>query len=236
MIISDEINNLSVENARNSDMNEIEQVTSTRSEITADDALVPKCELSLRLLDGNAVKHTFKSTDNLEIVREWLDKNFDVLPQSSMPSFAKDHSFPSDYTFQSPSFPRITYSRRQEHETLEELHLLPRSVLTLKPMYTEIVKEKRSIIDIAKSNLSVFTNAVYSFFDYSVVENEEFEEVEPKPLPVLAINKMDIIEEPTENPVQSNTPSTEVNKSHDTPRMINQRSITKIQTVEKSEK
>lgn len=233
--MNDDNNNVSFKNAKIEDSNEINKVTSTMKDITADDAFVPMCQLSLRLLDGKSVKHDFKSTDNLEIVRDWLNENYDILPQPSMPSFAKDHSFPSDYTFQSPSFPRITYSKKQEHETLEQLELLPRSVLTLKPMYTEIVRERRSMFDIAKSNLSVFTNAVYSFFDYSVVENEEFEEVEPNPVHVLAMNKMDIIDH-KEHQTPVVQPDIEV-KSHDGPRMINQRSITKIQTVaEKSEK
>lgn len=106
----------------------------------------PTCVLSIRLLDGSRVIHEFKSSDNLNTVREWVDNN------------RLDGDQP--YVFYEAVI-RKTYTIGEENTTLAELDLLPRSALILKPQsnYTSAYTTTSSESYIGKA-----INAVYSIF------------------------------------------------------------------------
>ncbi|KAH3682066.1 hypothetical protein WICPIJ_006967 [Wickerhamomyces pijperi] len=82
------------------------------------DATHDKCVLSIRLLNGHAVKGEFKPTSTLNDVRQWVDHN------------RNDGDQP--YAFHR-TIPRVTYDITDEERTLESLELTPRCALILKP-------------------------------------------------------------------------------------------------------
>lgn len=131
------------------------------------------CLISFRLLDGSTMKHQFKSNDTLNDLRQWIDtqSGVEIISSDSMPSFARPDALqPTRYAFQSPEIPRITFDDSQEFLTLKELHLVPRCVLTLKPVYDESAiaynNPNKGITQKLASSFGRFSNAVYSFFNY----------------------------------------------------------------------
>lgn len=141
------------------------------------------CILLVRLFDGQSLKGEFKSNQTLNDVRSWLDEetNHSIVSQeeSSMPAFA--HSFnlqPSKYAFHCAGIPPTTFDDSQEFQTLADLNLCPRSALILKPIYDEAVfasypKSRGSVFSSIGGAIGKLSNAVYSFFDYGVVEEED---------------------------------------------------------------
>lgn len=139
------------------------------------------CSLSIKLFDGNSLKHDFKANQTLNDVRSWLDNETDhlIIPNAnaSLPSFATaSYPQPTHYVFHHPVLPRITYSDDQEFKKLSDLDLCPRSVLILKPIYDDksyvnAYPNGRAPAGYLRSvggAISKFGNAIYSFFDYSV--------------------------------------------------------------------
>lgn len=139
------------------------------------------CSLSIKLFDGNSLKHDFKANQTLNDVRSWLDNETDhqIIPNAnaSLPSFATaSYPQPTHYVFHHPVLPRITYSDDEEFKKLSDLHLCPRSVLILKPIYDDksyvnAYPNGRAPAGYLRSvggAISKFGNAIYSFFDYSV--------------------------------------------------------------------
>lgn len=141
------------------------------------------CVLLVRLFDGQSLKGEFKSNQTLNDVRSWLDEetNHSIVPteESSMPAFA--HSFtlqPSKYAFHCAGIPPTTFDDSQEFQTLSDLNLCPRSALILKPIYDEAVfasypKSRASVFSSIGGAIGKLSNAVYSFFDYGVVDEED---------------------------------------------------------------
>lgn len=139
------------------------------------------CSLSIKLFDGNSLKHDFKPEQTLNDVRSWLDNATDNQiipnPNASLPSFATaSYPHPTHYVFHNPVLPRITYSDDQEFTSLLDLGLCPRSVLILKPIYDTKTylnaypngQSTAGVLTSVGGALSKFGNAIYSFFDYSV--------------------------------------------------------------------
>ncbi|CUS21111.1 LAQU0S02e06106g1_1 [Lachancea quebecensis] len=75
------------------------------------------CALQIRLLNGHAICHQFKSNTTLNSVRKWIDENRD------------DGDAP--YVF-FRSIPRESFQESDELKSLSSLQLTPRSVLILK--------------------------------------------------------------------------------------------------------
>ena len=139
------------------------------------------CSLSIKLFDGNSLKHDFKASQTLNDVRSWLDNETDhlIIPNNnaSLPSFATaSYPQPTHYVFHHPVLPRITYSDDDEFKKLSDLDLCPRSVLILKPIYDDKGyvnaypngKAPAGYLRSVGGAISKFGNAIYSFFDYSV--------------------------------------------------------------------
>lgn len=160
------------------------------------------CSLSIKLFDGNSLKHDFRADQTLNDVRSWLDTETEhqIIPNAnaSLPSFATaSYSQPTHYVFHHPVLPRITYSDDQEFQKLSELELCPRSVLILKPIYDPKSyvnaypngKAPRGVLNSVGGTISKFGNAIYSFFDYSVGDlqhdYEAFEDVERPRSPLI---------------------------------------------------
>lgn len=78
------------------------------------------CALSIRLLNGTSLKHSFLVTNTLNDVREYVDAN------------RTDGEEP--YCFHR-TIPRTTFGVTDEENTLESLELTPRSALILKPFH-----------------------------------------------------------------------------------------------------
>lgn len=144
-------------------------------------SIAKSCVLSFRLLDGTTLRKQFDETNTLNEVRLWLDtqSGIDIIPESnSMPSFTRpDGLHATRYAFQSPSIPRTTFEDHHEFMTLTQLNLMPRSVLVLKPLFDESVKDayehNRSVLKSVNTSVRQFCNAVYSFFDYGVDEDND---------------------------------------------------------------
>ena len=139
------------------------------------------CSLSIKLFDGNSLRHDFKASQTLNDVRSWLDNATDhlIIPNAnaSLPSFATaSYPQPTHYVFHHPVLPRITYSDDEEFKKLSDLDLCPRSVLILKPIYDDksyvnAYPNGRAPAGYLRSvggAIGKFGNAIYSFFDYSV--------------------------------------------------------------------
>lgn len=138
------------------------------------------CSLSIKLFDGNSLKHDFKADQTLNDVRSWLDNETEhqIIPNNaSLPSFATaSYPQPTHYVFHQPVLPRITYSDDEEFKKLADLGLCPRSVLILKPIYDDKSyvnaypngRAPGGVLRSMGGAISKFGNAIYSFFDYSV--------------------------------------------------------------------
>lgn len=138
------------------------------------------CSLSIKLFDGNSLKHDFKADQTLNDVRSWLDNETEhqIIPNNaSLPSFATaSYPQPTHYVFHQPVLPRVTYSDDEEFKKLTDLGLCPRSVLILKPIYDDksyvnAYPNGRAPAGVLRSvggAIGKFGNAIYSFFDYSV--------------------------------------------------------------------
>lgn len=138
------------------------------------------CSLSIKLFDGSNLKHDFDADKTLNDVRNWLDKETEIIRDTdSIPSFATNTG-PNHYVFHRPSFPRTTFTDEQEFKKLSELDLCPRSALILKPIFNETVssfpKEKGGIWKSVGGAMSKVGNALYSFFDYGVDDPHHYQE------------------------------------------------------------
>ncbi|KAK6464824.1 hypothetical protein DFJ63DRAFT_93836 [Scheffersomyces coipomensis] len=141
-----------------------------------------ECTLSIKLFDGNSIRHDFKHTQTLNDVRNWLDQEIEIIPPSnSMPSFAtSSYPQPTNYVFHRPVLPRITYTDEQEFISLLDLELCPRSALILKPVYDDKYskaypdsKTSNSVISRIGGTIGRVGHALYSFFDYGVDNQHE---------------------------------------------------------------
>ncbi|KAL6453702.1 UBX7 UBX domain-containing protein 7 [Candida maltosa Xu316] len=146
--------------------------SSRRASSTSSDA----CALAIKLFDGSTIKQEFKAQDTLLDVRTWLESQVEIIPPvTSMPSFATSaYTLPTGYVFHCPALPRITFSEEQESNSLETLHLTPRSALILKPTYDEPDSdnanspgERSGIFRSIFSGIGKVAGAVLSVFDYS---------------------------------------------------------------------
>ncbi|KAK6457820.1 uncharacterized protein RJT20DRAFT_26609 [Scheffersomyces xylosifermentans] len=136
------------------------------------------CSLSIKLFDGNSLRHDFKPTDTLNDVRTWIDSETEIIPtHNSLPSFAtSSYPQPTNYVFHRPMLPRITFTDEQELQKLVDLELCPRSALILKPIYDD--KYTNAYPTNKSANGGIFRTivtllgrvgqALYSFFDYGV--------------------------------------------------------------------
>ncbi|ABN65358.2 predicted protein [Scheffersomyces stipitis CBS 6054] len=140
------------------------------------------CFLSIKLFDGSSLKHEFSSSDTLNTVREWLDKETEIIPPTdSLPSFASSsYPQPTNYAFHRPILPRETYTDEQEFQKLVDLGLCPRSALILKPIYDDKYsssyptnKTSGGILRGVGGTLARVGSALYSFFDYGVDDTQE---------------------------------------------------------------
>ena len=134
------------------------------------------CTLAIKLFDGSTIKHDFESQQTLTDVRTYLDVEVKVIPSTSnMPAFATTFQ-PTGYSFHRPTLPRVTYTEEQESNTLASLDLAPRSILILKPNYTDLSKandtapdgEKVGLLKSMYRGIGRFGAALSSFFDYGV--------------------------------------------------------------------
>lgn len=157
------------------------------------------CSLVIRLFDGKSLKGDFKSSQNLNDVRNWLDSetNNSIISNlnSSMPSFAtSSNPQPTHYVFHRPGIPRVTYTDSQEFQRLSDLDLCPRSALILKPIYDDKGytnsypngKNSTSLLKSVSGAIGKFGNALYSFFDYGVDEVQQVHNLERSTSPNMA--------------------------------------------------
>ncbi|KAK6202629.1 uncharacterized protein RJT21DRAFT_112582 [Scheffersomyces amazonensis] len=142
------------------------------------------CALSIKLFDGTSIRHEFEVTQTLNDVRNWLDKELEIIPPSnSMPSFAtSSYPQPTNYVFHRPILPRITYTDEQEFLSLLELQLCPRSALILKPVYEDKYSKAYSdsgsqvgVLSRLGGTIGKVGHALYSFFDYGVDNQHEMQ-------------------------------------------------------------
>ncbi|CAN6612577.1 UBX domain-containing protein 7 [Trichomonascus vanleenenianus] len=77
-----------------------------------------ECAILIRLFDGSPLKNRFKPSDTLESVRQYVD---------STTSITDPYHFAQTY-------PKRTFSVSEEHQTLQELGLVPSATLILKPI------------------------------------------------------------------------------------------------------
>lgn len=143
------------------------------------------CSLIIRLFDGKSLKGQFGSHQTLNDVRVWLDEetNHSIVPnlESSMPAFAHSSTLqPTKYAFHCAGIPPTTFDDSEEFLTLADLKLCPRSALILKPIYDDAVfanypQSRGSILGSIGGAIGKFTHALYSFFDYGVVNDNDAE-------------------------------------------------------------
>lgn len=144
------------------------------------------CILSIKLFEGNSVRHEFKPSDTLKTVREWLDNHdeFEVIPNSdTVPSFASTTS-PIGYVFCRPM--ALDFSSEEEEKLLLLLDLCPRLALILKPIYQSpnaANENRRSLLGSIGGSVMALGLALFSFFDYGVSDAIEEESRANTPLP-----------------------------------------------------
>ncbi|KAI5953357.1 hypothetical protein KGF54_002728 [Candida jiufengensis] len=134
------------------------------------------CVLAIKLFDGSTIKKEFNSNESLIDVRKFLDEDINIIPSTSnMPSFASTtYLYPTGYSFHRPTLPRITYTEEQESTSLQALDLTPRSILILKPIYSESQSNnvspynEKGIFKNLYKGVGKLGNALMSFFDYGV--------------------------------------------------------------------
>ncbi|KAI5960317.1 uncharacterized protein KGF55_004609 [Candida pseudojiufengensis] len=134
------------------------------------------CVLAIKLFDGSTIKKEFKSTNTLIDVRKYLDEEVEIIPSTSnMPSFASTtYLYPTGYSFHRPTLPRVTYTEDQESNSLSNLDLTPRSILILKPIYSESQTNnqkpdnERGIFKNIYKGVGNLGSAIMSFFDYGI--------------------------------------------------------------------
>lgn len=87
------------------------------------------CFLLIRMLDGTPLKHRFLASDNLAVVRKWVDEN--------RPD-AQDSNGSMPYNFFHPLSKKMFGEAEETQSTLAELDLVPSATVVLKSIKTSV--------------------------------------------------------------------------------------------------